>query len=310
MRRLSIGMHAIVVLISLSAVVGLWYMFARYGAGSYWEGTLRARVYGYSVMGVALVIGTVWGVSLFLLSLGRLLQLLFPGLPLIGRWQGLRSAANVCLVIVLVGLVAELPEFDVVANPVRGFAQRIFPGLGPSDGAAKKALRPDRDLTFPALPYVQEKDPLAAVAFTSLEGETVTLGALRGKTVFLNVWATWCGPCRMEMPNLEALWESVKDDPEVVFILAADNEKAEVTKFLQDNPHKAPVYLLDEPAKKKLKITAFPTTMILSKEGEVVFKQLGSAAWDGGTTREFLLALAHDKPFTPPNGDRDASEQH
>ncbi len=299
MRKVSIALHLVLILVVSPALAWLWYLFAQYGDGSFLLGTLRARAYGLFFPGVLLSIGTVVGVCLFLSSFGRLLQLAIPGIPLIGRWRGLRPATNACLILILLMFLALLPFLENVADPIRTGLQRVFPGLGPVvlNAARPPSLQPDSSLDFPKLPMVEEENSLAGVQFTSLEGNAVSLGELGGKAVFLNIWATWCGPCRAEMPNIEALYASLKNEQDIVFILAAEDQEEVVKAFLKDKPLDAPVYLMDEASKKKLKITGFPTTMILSKEGEVVFSQVGSAAWDGGTTKEFLLALARDLPF-------------
>ncbi|MBW7866646.1 MAG: redoxin family protein [Candidatus Hydrogenedentes bacterium] len=301
MRKMSIVLHFVVILLSAPALAGLWYLFGRYGDGFFLQGTLRARAYSLFFPGAFLSIGTVVGGCLLLSSLGRLLQLLFPGTPLIGRWQGLRPAANACILLILLALLAGLPFVDIVADPIRTGLQRVIPGLGPVVLNASRPMGPppDSSLDFPRLPMIPEENSLAGVKFTGLEGNAVTLGEWGGKAVFLNIWATWCGPCRAEMPNIEALYTSLKDERDIVFILAADDQEEVLKTFLKDNPLEAPVYLMDDESKKRLKITGFPTTMILSKEGEVVFRELGSAAWDGGTTKAFLLALARDLPFDP-----------
>lgn len=302
MRKSSIMMHATAVLFSTTVLAFLWYVFIEYGSGSYWQGTLRAQAFGYYFDGPLLPIATVTGLFMIVLSVGRLVQLLAPGFLRTGGWAGLRAAANTYLAVLFMVLFFVLPEIDLVADPLRGALQRIFPVLGSfGEDAAQQKLLSDSELDFPKLPYAPEKDPLGTATLTDLSGASITLGELRGKTIFLNVWATWCGPCRKEMPNIEALYESMKGEQDVLFILAACDQKAVVEKYLLGNAHKAPIYLLNDESKKKLKITAFPTTMILSKEGDIVFKRLGCAAWDGGTTKAFLQALAHGEPFTPPN---------
>lgn len=298
MRRVSIGVHALVVLATLAALGALWFIFLHYGTGSFWGGTLFARANGYNYQGAAIAVGTAVGLCVGLLSLGRLVQLLWPGIPVLGRWQGLRAAANTAATIVLIALLAELPDMNVVADPVRNALGHVFPGLAAS-GPPPPHLTSDSELDFPAVPIVREIDPLARLTLKDLDGKGTTLGDLRGKTVFLNIWATWCGPCRAEMPNIEALYESLKDEPDVVFALASNEEPAALQKFLKENPHRAPVYAVEDDALTQLGVSAFPTTLVLSKDGQIAFRKLGSVAWDGGTTKAFLLALAHDTLFTP-----------
>jgi hypothetical protein len=68
--------------------------------------------------------------------------------------------------------------------------------------------------------------PAPPFAFTTLDGDTVTLEALAGKVVVVNSWATWCGPCRLEMPALESVWRERRDDGLVILGLSTDRTGA------------------------------------------------------------------------------------
>jgi len=300
MRRVAVLVHLMLALVGLAAAVGMAGIFMEFGRGSYWEGTLHARVYGYHIPAVNLIGALVVGSAVFLLSGGRLLQLLRPGMPLLRRWTGLRSSANTVALIILLVLVLEAPDINPLADAARTGLRRVAPGLVAESAAEKPQLPSDSEIGLPALPVVKEEDPLKTVRITPLDGAPVTLGDLRGKAVFLNVWATWCGPCRAEMPNIEALYQSVKDEPNVAVVLASVEPAEKVRDFLKTNPHEAPIYTLEEGDVRKLGVNAFPTTLILSPGGEVLFRKSGYAAWDGGATRAFLLAAANGLPFTPP----------
>jgi len=244
MRRVAVLVHLMLALVGLAAAVGMAGIFMEFGRGSYWEGTLHARVYGYHIPAVNLIGALVVGCAVFLLSGGRLLQLLRPGMPLLRRWTGLRSSANTVALIILLVLVLEAPDINPLADAARTGLRRVAPGLVAESAAEKPQLPSDSEIGLPALPVVKEEDPLKTVRITSLDGAPVTLGDLRGKAVFLNVWATWCGPCRAEMPNIEALYQSVKDEPNVAVVLASVEPAEKVRDFLKTNPHEAPIYTL------------------------------------------------------------------
>jgi len=113
-------------------------------------------------------------------------------------------------------------------------------------------------------------------------GETHTLSDYRGKTVFLNFWATWCPPCRGEMPDIQALYERYGGNKEELVVLGVANPKSEdypynqdedeaaVTAFLSENGYTFPV-VMDRTGEVfgQYGVTAFPTTFMIDREGNV-----------------------------------------
>ncbi len=109
-------------------------------------------------------------------------------------------------------------------------------------------------------------------------GKVHDLEEYKGKVIFLNFWATWCPPCRAEMPEIQKLYEeySQQENPEVVIMgIAAPSYGKEqdidgVKKFLEDNGYTYPV-LMDESAElfTKYGISSFPTTFMITKEGKI-----------------------------------------
>lgn len=125
----------------------------------------------------------------------------------------------------------------------------------------------------------QEK--VAAPDFTLVDqyGQTHTLSDYRGKIVFLNFWATWCPPCREEMPYIQELYEEYQamDDPDVVFLGVAfpdygsETSIEGITQFMEENGYTYPV-LMDTDASLMLPyyITAYPTTFMIDPDGNVL----------------------------------------
>ena len=84
------------------------------------------------------------------------------------------------------------------------------------------------------------------ITFTALDGTETSLADYRGKVVFLNFWATWCPPCRIEMPHIQTLWEELGGSGEVVFLGASSEEKATITGFLEKNDYTFPIVRVDQ----------------------------------------------------------------
>lgn len=120
--------------------------------------------------------------------------------------------------------------------------------------------------------------PAIDFIFTDQYGNTHKLSDYKGKTVFLNFWATWCSPCRAEMPDIQKLYESAETEGEdalVVLGVAAPNlgnEKSEeeIKAFLEENGYTYPV-LMDTTGEVFMSygVNAFPTTFMITREGEV-----------------------------------------
>ena len=133
-------------------------------------------------------------------------------------------------------------------------------------------------------PAASERPVIPAPDFTLVDqyGETHTLSDYAGKTVFLNFWATWCGPCKSEMPEIQALYEKYGENQGDLIVLGVANPKtedapynqdvtqAEVEQFLEDNGYTFPV-VMDTTGEifYYYGITAFPTTFMIGADGNV-----------------------------------------
>jgi len=122
----------------------------------------------------------------------------------------------------------------------------------------------------------------------SLAGQKLDFAQLKGKTVFLNFWATWCGPCVAEMPGLDRLCQKMKDEP-IAFLFVSREDHKTVKKFIDEKKFSMPVYLLNgEPPDAFSLNQGIPSTFVISAKGQVVFKSVGSVKWDDPKCVEFL----------------------
>lgn len=127
-----------------------------------------------------------------------------------------------------------------------------------------------------AEPTPQPEIPAPDFTLTDQYGNTHTLSDYKGKTVFLNFWATWCGPCKSEMPDIQKLYESYGENSEDLVVLAVANpggqdvSQEEIEQFLEDNGYTFPV-LMDDTGMTLAYygISAFPTTFMIDTNGNV-----------------------------------------
>ncbi len=121
---------------------------------------------------------------------------------------------------------------------------------------------------------------------TDLQGKSWTLQALRGKVVLVNFWATWCQPCRKEMPDLEALYQKFKNQGFVILAIS-DEEAAKVKQLLAERSVSYPI-LLDPERKvyELFRLGGIPKSFVYDRDGKLV-----SQAIDMRTQRQFLELL-------------------
>ncbi len=127
-----------------------------------------------------------------------------------------------------------------------------------------------------AEPTPQPEIPAPDFTLTDQYGNSHTLSDYKGKTVFLNFWATWCGPCKSEMPDIQKLYESYGENSEDLVVLAVANpggqdvSQEEIEQFLEDNGYTFPVLMDDTGITLAYYgISAFPTTFMIDSGGNV-----------------------------------------
>ena len=124
----------------------------------------------------------------------------------------------------------------------------------------------------------------------SLDGEETSLAAFEGKVLFVNLWATWCGPCVVEMPSIQRLYEQFQQE-DVAFVLVSDEPPDVVEPFVQEKGWELPMYVSNDARPSVFESRGIPATFILDREGRIVFSHVGSARWDDETSVRFLNGL-------------------
>jgi thiol-disulfide isomerase/thioredoxin len=120
-----------------------------------------------------------------------------------------------------------------------------------------------------------------AFSLPLLKDGRTELSAYKGKVVLLNFWATWCPPCRAEMPSMEIVYKRFKDQGLEILAIDCAEEKAVVERFMEDNKYSYPVLLdTDGTVGGLYGIEAIPTTFILNREGKIIARVVGSLRWN------------------------------
>lgn len=132
--------------------------------------------------------------------------------------------------------------------------------------------------------------PLPDIELTALDGGSAHLSDYRGRLVVLNLWATWCEPCRREMPNLQQLSNSLDPQHFAVVGLAADEDEHLVREYLIDKGVTFPSYIDkgERISHDQLGIPLFPYTLLLSPDGRLIQRFPGPREWQQADVVELI----------------------
>ena len=142
-------------------------------------------------------------------------------------------------------------------------------------------------------PVTNEKKVMARYDFAiyDLDGQKVPFTSFKGKTVFINFWATWCPPCIAELPNINKLYKKIKSEKVAFVILSVDRNPDLVPEFVNKRGFTFPVYILKDTLPAVYKISSIPSTYVISPQGEIVFNNKGMANYDSKFFMDFLVQL-------------------
>ncbi len=177
---------------------------------------------------------------------------------------------------IMLGVFAIL-YFTGLTTPIMGGLQSLLLSTGLIKPTIGHSEREGQDFDFSG-------------QFMDLHGDRLGLSQLRGKTIFINLWATWCPPCRAEMPHIEQLYQKLGEREDIAFLMIAlDDDFSKSTKFVKDKGFTFPVVHAAYGLNPSLQSQAIPTTLVVSPEGKVVFYQEGMSNFDTQEFREFLM---------------------
>lgn len=149
--------------------------------------------------------------------------------------------------------------------------------------------------------------PIASIAFEDDQGRPRSLAEFRGKIVLLNIWATWCGPCRREMPSLDRLQGLLGGADFEVVALSIDRAGLDsVRKFYTDVGIRNLAIYIDSSGKaaRELATIGVPATLLIARDGRELGRLVGPAEWDEHDIVQFLKRIIARKTGSVTSPDR------
>jgi peroxiredoxin len=140
--------------------------------------------------------------------------------------------------------------------------------------------------------YVERGSVAPGFTLERLDGGTVRLSDLRGQVVLINFWATWCEPCKEEMPAMERLYQAHKDAGFELLAISVDDEPEPVRAFREEVGFSFPVLLdAEKEAARAYQTNRFPESFLVDAEGVVVERYIGPKSWDHEAYQERVARL-------------------
>lgn len=141
---------------------------------------------------------------------------------------------------------------------------------------------------------LKEPRPVPPIEFVDRDDKKVGLESLRGKTVVLNLWATWCAPCREEMPSLDRLQAKLGGSDFEVVAISVDRAGLAKSKAFLDDLGAKNLALYADPSMKVLRalgVPGLPVTLVIDRDGREIGRLLGPAEWDSPSALTMLRAI-------------------
>jgi len=133
----------------------------------------------------------------------------------------------------------------------------------------------------------------AGIALSDADGKEINLSERKGKLLFINFWATWCPPCRAEMPSINSLYNKVKDNKDIEFYMVDVDSKTERSmQFMAQKNFDLPVHSPASFLPPEIFDGNLPTTVVISPDGKVVYHHIGVADYDNPDFLKFLNSFS------------------
>jgi peroxiredoxin len=143
---------------------------------------------------------------------------------------------------------------------------------------------------------VEPPQPAKDFHLPDLAGQVYRLQALRGNVVFLNFWATWCVPCRLEMPEMEHLFQAFRNRPFTMLAVAMQQNREHVAPFFKElDLHYTALLDVEGDASARYGVRGLPTTLLIDCSGHLVGKVTGPRPWNTDAVHRLVSALLQDQ---------------
>lgn len=131
------------------------------------------------------------------------------------------------------------------------------------------------------------------IPLSDLAGNPVDMAQFKGKTVFVNFWATWCPPCIAEMPEIAALYEEVSSNDDIVFLMiSVDEEHEKLEKFVEKKQYDFSVMKLQGRLPQPYQEASIPRTYLISPSGQIVLEKIGMGSYHNESFKAILKETA------------------
>jgi peroxiredoxin len=169
-------------------------------------------------------------------------------------------------------------------------AARLLVALALGLGGAVHAQGPD--ISGEQLKPIPSRPPAPEFALPDIDGEIHRLSDYRGRVVLLNFWATWCPPCREEMPAMQRTWEQLRDEDFVILAVNVGEDADQIFTFTGNYDVDFPL-LMDQDSSviRDWPIKGLPTSYVIDPAGRVAYRAIGGRAWDSEKVIEQLRGL-------------------
>jgi peroxiredoxin len=130
------------------------------------------------------------------------------------------------------------------------------------------------------------------ISLSDLDGKTVTLAEFRGKVVIVNFWATWCPPCRKEMPSMQRAWQQLQANDVMLLAVHVGGNTDQIWEFASEFSLAFPI-LIDGSSRvsRSWPMRGLPTTFVIDPQGRIAYMALGGREWDDPELLQTIYAL-------------------
>ena len=162
----------------------------------------------------------------------------------------------------------------------------IFLAVFPSGTSIQSAIAKE------LLHEVKERPIAADFSLQDIDDNTHSLAAYKGKVVIVNFWATWCPPCRFELPAMEKAYQKLKENDVVMLGINVGEDADTIFSFTADYPVSFPLLLdRDSRVTQAYPVVGLPTTFVINPDGKIIYRAVGTREWDEQALIKKVLAL-------------------